>query len=377
MENNKILILTLEYPLQIGGIASYVNDVAENLPKNMVTVLAPFSLAAVNYDKTRSINVIRRKFFLPLVWPKWIRILWHAFFIVKRDNFSVLHIHQVLPLGYVGYFLKFFLKVPYIIFLHGSDFQLALKRPIKKALFNFVCRGAKNIVVNSKFSQDYIINSGVRGSKIIVLHPCPGELFYTYKPSEEKIIGLRSRLALNGKKVLVSAGRLVDRKGFLVLAKYLPKILKYVSNLVWLVIGNGPEEAKLIKLITETNTQSVVRILPAVPREEMINYYYAADVFALLTHRDKDEVEEAWGTAFIEAAACGAPVIAGASGGTTESVIDNKSGLVVNALNELEVINAIIKVLTNKELAKAMGGFAQIRATSEFRWKIQLAKLGL
>lgn len=378
MENNKkILILTLEYPPQIGGIASYISDLVQNLPSGVATVVAPITPGGAEYDKLHAVNVIRHKFYWPLFWPRWTRILWHIILIVKKNKFTNLHIHHTLPLGYVGYIISVFFKVPYTIFLHGSDFQLATKGLLKKHWFKFVCNKAQTIVVNSEFSQNLVKNFVVDQNKILVIYPCPSEQFYSASVDQTIVNKLKTELALHGKKVLISAARMVDRKGLLLLADLLPKIIKQVPNLVWLVVGDGPERAKLLKKIQELNLLSVVRFLSYVPREQTINYYQLANVFCLLTHKDKDGVEEAWGTTFIEVAACGLPVVAGNSGGTSEAVINGQTGLVVDANNAKEVAEAVVTLMNNSEFAANIGQNAKQRAYTEFRWKTQLIKLGL
>jgi phosphatidylinositol alpha-1,6-mannosyltransferase len=292
--------------------------------------------------------------------------------IIKKEKIEKIYVHHVLPSGYVAYLLKKFFKIPYVVFFHGTDLEVGLKRKARR--LKKVCNGAEKIVVSGEFLKNKLINRFEDlENKIVILHPCPGSFFL--KPiKEEELEILRSKLALNGKKVLISVGRMADGKGFPHMVRLLPKILEKVPNLVWLVIGDGPKKEDLIKNIQKNYLQNVARIMGFVPLNDLPKYYQIADAFVLLTHKDENS-EEGWGTTFLEAGASGLPVIAGRVGGVEEVVENLVTGILVDIYQDQGVVSAITEILRNSDYAKQMGEAGRERILREFTWEKQIAKL--
>lgn len=371
----KTLIITLEYPPHVGGIASYVANVAEHMPVRDVVVYAPPVKGDSGFDSAHTWKVYRRNPYWFFVWPQWLRMLAQVYGIVRSEKIERIHVHHALPSGYVALFMKKFLKIPYTVFLHGSDLQLASQHPGKLKKFAWVCREAEKVVVNSQYFKNFL-NSKVPGLKnVTIVYPCPPDSYYSRAVDEERVRTLRSQLGLSGKRVMLSASRMVERKGFVLLAKLMPKILERVPNLVWVTVGDGPEKNKVIQVTAENNLQSVVRVLPAVSQDDLFTLYHVADVFVLPTHKDVDGVEEAWGGVFIEAAAAGLPVVAGKSGGVPETVEQNTTGFVVGVENEELLVANIVELLKNPDSAKRMGEAGKRRAISQFAWGPQMDKI--
>ncbi|NCO05364.1 MAG: glycosyltransferase family 4 protein, partial [Candidatus Magasanikbacteria bacterium] len=118
-----------------------------------------------------------------------------------------------------------------------------------------------------------------------------------------------------------------------------------------------------------------VRFLGKVPHNEVVPFYYIADIFTLLTHPDEGK-EEGLGLVFLEAAAAGLPVVAGKSGGVPEAVIHTQTGLIVDIYHgDNVVVDAITELLTNKEYADRLGKNAQERMKADFNWQYQMEKI--
>ena len=369
----KTLIITLEYPPQAGGIASYVYNFAAHLPVSDVVVYAPRLKGDKEFDAKQGWKVYRRQ---PhwLLWPRWIRMLFQILEIIKKEKIEHLYIHQALPAGYVGLLLKKFKKLPYTIFLHGTDVTLAVRSAWKLKRFRQVLAGAERVVVNSNFLKNKV-EGKLENLKtpVEVLYPSPADDFFIKTP-EEIVRKLKTELALNGKRVMLTVARMVEGKGYPHIAHMLPELVRRVPNLAWLIIGDGPKKAELVGLIQKNHLQNVVRLLGVVPREELPKYYQLADLFVLLTHADESQ-EEAWGTVFLEAAASGLPVVAGRAGGVEEAVENSVTGAVVDIYQEKAVIETIVGLLENTEQAGKMGQAGQERVMNEFTWEKQLLRL--
>jgi len=369
----KTLIVTLEYPPAVGGIATYTFNVASNLAASDVVVYAPEQKNGEVFDADHPWKTYRHKPYW-LLWPRWIRLYMQLRKIVKAEQITQLHVHHALPVGYAALLIKKFLNISYTVFLHGSDWQLAAQHRLKLKKLAWVLRGARRVVVNSEFSKSSLAARIPYLPEVVVVYPCPHDSFFTPNYTKEDVEQLRRQLALGGKKVLLTVSRMVDRKGHVRMAEAMVEIARREPHAVWLVVGDGPQMPAVVEIIQKNNLQGMVRLIPSQSPEALAKYYQLADVFVLLTHKDTDGVEEAWGTIFVEAAAAGLPVVAGDSGGASEAVQHLETGLVVDALNTQNVVNSIVSLLENPAYAKEMGVRGQKRARQYFQWRQQLPK---
>lgn len=370
----KILIITLEYPPHIGGVASYVTNFAEHFTRDEFIIYAPkISGHDEAYDGARSWKVIRRKQLFTFWWPHWLKMIIQCFFIVKREKITELHIHHVLPGGYVGFLFKRLLKLRYTIFLHGSD-AIHGQKPQKINQLRAVLHAADAIIVNSHYLENLVLTIAPKASHPVVINPCPSDAFTNAKPDQTDIKHLRDRLALNSKKVMLSVGRLVEGKGYTQLLELFPRLLARFPNLTWLIVGTGPLEQKIVERARELQVASALRFIGVIPSERLRLFYAVADIFVLLTHKTYKSTE-AWGTVFLEAAASELPVVAGAGGGVEEAVEHKKTGLVVDTEHPQEILVSIINLFEHPEYAKELGRNGRVRVLEKFTWSEQLSRL--
>ena len=372
----RTLIISLEYPPTIGGIATYVDQLAGSLDPAKVLLLAPPHKAATAWDESRGYKVIRKKPYFPqYIWPRWIRLYWQVKKIVKQYNIEMIHVHHVLPVGYVAYLIKRKFGIPYIIFSHGTDIAAAASRKWKRRMASMVSQEAEHIFTNSENLRLRLVNKFPELSDLVsVLYPCPDPAYFI-PPTENEIRGLKKKYALEGKKVLLSVSRLDDGKGFPHLIRVMPEILKQCPSLVWFIVGSGPKKNEIISLIQKYNLQNVVRFVGKIPHIELKKYYYLADIFVLLTHPDNGR-EEGLGLVFLEAATAGLPIVAGRSGGVEEAVLHQKTGLVVDIRQNIQaIVDSIIQLLEDPVYAKQLGDAGQERIRNEFQWEHQVAHI--
>ncbi|MEK7160537.1 MAG: glycosyltransferase family 4 protein [Patescibacteria group bacterium] len=366
----KILIITLEYPPQIGGIASYVYNLAKNVSN--VSVYAPKMPGDADYDKKNLWKVFRRKPYFLFMWPRWVKMLMQLWGIVEKEKIKMIYVHHALPAGYAAYLLKKFKRIPYTLFFHGTDLELGVKN--KKNKLKKICASAEKIVVNSNYLKNKFQSAFEDLKKeISVVYPCPDNIFLQPTP-ETELKKLKSQLALEGKSVIITVARMTEGKGYPHLIRLLPKILEKVPNLVWLIVGDGLKKDEIITSIQKNYLQNVVRFIGKIPYMELPKYYQISDLLVLLTHPD-ESAEEAWGTAFVEAAASGLPVVAGRVGGVEEAVQNLTTGLIVDVYQDQSIVAAITDLLRETEYAKKMGEAGRERVVREFNWPEQVKKL--
>lgn len=351
----KLLILTMEYPPQTGGLATYAATMAEALPPDRVTVLAPMHREAAAWDAKQSYRIIRKKLlYSAWVWPRWTKMFFAAAQLVLNERMERILIHHALPAGYVGFLCQKFWGVPYIVFYHGTDLQIATASPWKRCMLYRVARRAEVNIFDSQFMlQKFLQAFPDLSAQSVVISPGLDPFFFT-APEDALMENLRDRFALQGSRIVLSVGRLAEGKGFPHLVRLFTKVVAQVPDTVLLIAGDGPKRDIIAGLIKKAGLQNVIRLVGRIEREELPALYGLADVFALLTHSNEGK-EEGFGLVFAEAGSMGVPVVAGRCGGVEEVVRHEETGLVVNTYADDEVVGAIVRLLTDKETAKRFG----------------------
>jgi phosphatidylinositol alpha-1,6-mannosyltransferase len=179
---------------------------------------------------------------------------------------------------------------------------------------------------------------------------------------------VRTRHGLTDRPVVVCVSRLVPRKGQDVLIRAMPEIRRRVPDAALLIVGGGPYRPRLEVMAAGEPDGSVI-FAGQVSEADLPRYYRAGDVFAMPCRTRRGGLEvEGWGNVFIEAAACGRPVVVGDSGGARESLVDGATGLLVDGANVGAVGEAVAALLGDPDLARAMGAAGRARVERHFTW---------
>ena len=166
---------------------------------------------------------------------------------------------------------------------------------------------------------------------------------------------------------LISVGRLVHRKGQDRLVEALPIIKRAIPDVELVFVGEGPRRKELNRLVKKHNLESSVRFIGRVNYKDLPKYFSLGDVFAMPSRNRLFGLEvEGLGIVYLEASACGLPVIAGDSGGAPDAVIEGETGYVVDG-NDIESIAArAIELLSDPKLRARLG--QQGRTWVEAEW---------
>jgi phosphatidylinositol alpha-1,6-mannosyltransferase len=378
----KLLIATIEFPPQKGGIANYLAGLAGALPADQVVVLAERHGGVESFDTKQSYKIYRRNLFSKFIWPKWLPIMWHLWRVVRKEKIEVILVGQVLPVGTVAMILKKFFKIPYVVSCHGMDILTAAGDLRKKKLMNKILEQASGVIANSEFTKNGLIKLAIPESKIIVVYPCPHTKIFGVGACVEKkegiapdkILEIKNRLGLADKKIILTVGRLVARKGQDKVIEAMPKILEKIPNALYVIIGNGPESEKLKIQSEKLKLENNILFTGEISEEKKSAFYQLCDLF-IMTPRQIGPDVEGFGTVYLEANQYEKPVVAGRSGGVAEAVVDNVTGLIVDPENINQIAEAVIKILSDESLAKKMGERGRERVEKEFGWEVQAEKL--
>ncbi len=356
----KIILFTLEYPPQIGGIADYYGNLVEAWPQ-----AAELSVFNTSGDK----KFKNSRFFY---WPRLAGFLIKNLKQKKAEHILVGHI---LPLGAITYLASFFSNFSYSVCLHGLDFSLATSNFRKRKLSYLILSKADKIIcANSYLAQEIIGWQAKLKKKIIVINP-GAKVETASQPLMEKLI---EKYQLAEKKIIFSLGRLVVRKGFdqtikalALLKKNKPLLMKKV---VYLLAGDGQDKDRLKKLVAEKQISDQVIFLGRISQAEKFACFALADIFCMPSRQVGLDFE-GFGIVYLEANLFKKPVIAGLSGGVYEAVVNKVTGLLVDPTSVYDLSLAINKLLVDEKLAKQLGQTGYNRASQEFNWTEQAKKL--
>ena len=236
---------------------------------------------------------------------------------------DVLDVHFGYPEGYAGHLLARWLKLPYLVTLRGKEDRLRRSSPLRARMERALHHADKVVAVSSAL-REVAVELGARHEDAILIgNGIDLDKFHPLPRAEARV-----RLGIpDDARVLVSVGGLVERKGFHRVIECLPDLLGSHPKLMLLIVGAaGPEgdySRQLRQMVDALGLQSQVRFLGGLPPHELKVPLSAADVFVLATRY------EGWANVFLEAMACGLPVVSTQVGGNAQVVCRPELGILV------------------------------------------------
>jgi phosphatidylinositol alpha-1,6-mannosyltransferase len=178
---------------------------------------------------------------------------------------------------------------------------------------------------------------------------------------------LRRHLGFSDRPLLLTVGRLVRRKGVDTVLRALPAIAQNGPDVAYVVVGTGPDRPRLERLAARLGVLDRVRFVGEVNHDRLPLYYSAADLFVMPAREDPPDVE-GFGLVFLEANACGTPVIGARTGGIPDAVVDGETGLLVPPNAPEALAEAATRVLTVPALADTLGHQGRRYVTETAHW---------
>ena len=391
----KSLLISNFYPPEIGGIQNYLHNLVTRLPEDKIAVLADKQINAQYFDERHNYPTYRRSF---TSWLRHCKLTSLALYlksrqVAKKEKAEILLAGNFYLPALTCYWLKKINKLPYYIFTYGTETTELWPAPIrsgrgkqappaKQKMARKILAEAAGIITISDYLKDKLVERGVPAQKITKIYP--GVDFTFFKPQDQTgarakikpLIKNKADLHLDNANLLLSVGRLVERKGHDMVIRALPAVLQRYPKTYYLIIGNGPQRQKLQALATKIGIEKYIQFLTAIKYQDLPNFYNASDIFLMpsRTIKSKQDVE-GFGIVYLEASACGKPIIAGQGGGVGEAVTDQETGLLINSEKPAEISQAIIKLLNDNELALKLGQNGRKRVKQEFNWDELAQKL--
>jgi phosphatidyl-myo-inositol dimannoside synthase len=364
------LLVTNDFPPKVGGIQTYLWELWRRLPPDSVHVLATPHPDAPAWDRAQPFEVRRTRQPVLLPTPALARAI-RSF--AAEVGASLVVLDPALPVGMLGPSLG----LPYAVVLHGAEVTVPGRLPGGRALLASVLRRATGIVAAGRYPAKEAAHAAGSALGDVVVVP-PGVDLDRFRPLDAPArLAARERLGLPPTgPLVVCASRLVPRKGVDVLIEAATRLLPHRPDLTIAVAGAGRDRSRLRVLARRLAVR--VHFLGRIDDDELAALDAAGDVFAMICRDRWGGLEqEGFGIVFLEAAACGVPQVAGASGGADEAVEDGVTGFVVRRPRDAdEVARAIATLLDDAELRRRMGVAARRRAGEQFSWDVLAGQLG-
>ena len=344
----KLLLCASVYPPSVGGVQTLSARLAGELSKrgHEVNVVARGEKKDHEIDKeNKLVNILRIKF-KPFILPI---LFWFVLF--KRPEILLLT-HRADFLRSAILIKKLF-KIPFVVIIHGNEIYSSNRIiKLRESLLQ-----SNALISVSEYTKIRRVSLGFPESKIFPIRN--GVSYSHFGPESEGKI-LREKMGFSKKKILLSVGRLQSVKGFDSVIRSIPLIIKKYPNIVYILVGNGPEMQNLKALAKKLSVSERVVFVGEVPYGKLgigeFAFYQACDIFLMPSRIDKNDGSvEAFGIAHLEAGACRKPVIGGFSGGTSEAVLDGENGFLVNPENPIEIASAVLKIFNTPFLYDFMG----------------------
>jgi phosphatidylinositol alpha-1,6-mannosyltransferase len=365
----KVLFVTNDFGPRAGGIETFIIGLIERRAFASTIVYTSKQANSKEYDqmweKKYGVKVIRDSSRILLPTP---RVARRISALIKAEGISVAAFGAAAPLGLLAHSMKRSGIVRIVALTHGHEVWWAKVFPFN-LLLRRIGTGVDALTYLGEYTRQMISRPLTQSAKSAMIKIAPGIDTDHFSPRNSA--NLRQSLQLSHKKVIVCVARLVHRKGQDKLINAMPSILESISNAHLLIVGQGPYQSKLVKRVKKLGLEESVTFVGRINYEKLPEYICVGDLFAMPSRSRFGGLEvEGLGIAYLEASACGLPVIAGSSGGAPDAVVDGKSGVVVNGTDITAIAKTVIKFLRDPEGSRQMGQFGRNWVVEKWRWEI-------
>lgn len=357
----KICILTNELSTK-NGWGRYSVDLIENL-KNSADLTIIIAKDGKNETDLKTIKILppalayKQNYFLSFWYA------WRLRKIVKGHDI----IHSFIePYSCIAYFLSKLTGKSYSITTHGSygifsfvNLPFYLRYFHKKSF-----QKARKIICVSNYTKKQLVKHDL-GNLVVINNGINFENFY-----KSPIPSFEER-----EDLILSVGALKPRKGYHVSILAFAKVLQKFPDFRYLIVGDQSNKEyfeHLKNLTKELKIDGKVIFYESISHQELLSFYKRAKAF-VLTSISENGYFEGFGLVYLEANACGLPVVGTKDCGAEDAIKDGKTGFLVSQKNSEEIAKAIIKILEDKDLAQKLGENGMIWA-KEHDWSTIIHK---
>lgn len=364
---SRSLLVTRDYfPPQVGGISTMMWRICEQLGPERVSCLVgnlppgsdavPSSVPVYRADLPFSPNVISKLISLAATWPR----------VLLPGQCNVLQFATCED-AYWGTYFNRMTGMPFVVYAHGNEILSAAANSWGGA--RRAIRRASAVLANSRYTASLLTDRiGVKAERVKILHPgCNPDAFSPGAPDES--LYADSPLLRTAGPVLLTVGNIVERKGHDLVLKCLPELLKSWPDLVYVVVGEGPNRQPLEQLAQSLGVSGSVCFVGRADERALCNYYRRCDVMVMPSRlRAQQHDVEGFGIVFLEANACGKPAVGGRCGGMADAIVHGETGFVVDSNDSADLLRHLQLLLSDRQVAQRFGATGRRRVVAELSW---------
>jgi glycosyltransferase involved in cell wall biosynthesis len=269
-------------------------------------------------------------------------LLFHTpFFVAQLLFYGLLHkpdliITTHLNFTIAAYWLKRLLGIPYWTIAHGIEAWNINNPKLNKALAS-----ADRILAVSNYTRERLITEqNLNPQQITVLPNTFNARHFKIAPKPDYL--LKKYNLAPEQPLILTVARLANiqrYKGYDRILKSLPKIRQIIPNVHYIIVGKGEDRSRIEVLIEELKLKDCVTLAGFVPDKQLNDYYNLCDLFAMPSKR------EGFGIVYLEALACGKPVMGGNRDGAVDALCNGELGVLVDPDNLEEITQSIVSIL--------------------------------
>ncbi|MDB5482859.1 MAG: putative glycosyltransferase [Caulobacteraceae bacterium] len=383
-----VLLVASNFPPILGGASVVYENLARRGKGRIIVLTASHSYVDGrelpgwrDYDRAAPYRILRRRLLRSQLrygaaLHGWRRLAWLAADVAQRivtfatvlrfvvgDGVRTVCVGELLAGGWLLYLLRWAPGVRTVAYVHGEEMTTehvwdAGHRRAQRAL-----RQANEVVAVSRFSVEVakgLVDPQAAGKLTLILNGVDQQRF---RPQPRRT-DLMRRYGLKGCFVFVCVCRLIQKKGVDHTIRAFEQVVAKHPDSRLLIVGKGPFEPELKALVSEVGLAERITFAGEVADAELPAHYALGDVFVMPNRALANGDTEGFGLVFLEANACGVPVIAGRDGGSVEAVEHGVNGLIVDGHSVEAVTAAMLRLREDGALRARLrqGGLARAAA---------------
>ncbi|MDQ1254740.1 MAG: hypothetical protein QG646_4010 [Euryarchaeota archaeon] len=322
MEKRKVALISDWYFPKVGGIEYSMHALAKTLAihGHEVSIITRSYPGIPENCVKDGVSIIRIKsrplpgqsrFLMPKAYKQ-------LYYLLKKGNYEIVNCHGLdSPIGISALVASHRLKIPVVITNHSLVGQ-PIYGPLLYLLGKIFLKNADAVIaVSSAVEKD---------TRLMTSKP----IYRIFNGIDSKDIASRVPFPFDpeGKIIIITVARMTKKKGVQNIVHIAPCLLEKYENLMFIMVGDGPQKQKLEKMVEEKGLSGNFCFTGKIPRERVMGYLEHADIFAL------PSIDEAFGIAILEAISKNVPVVAMNHGGVSDIIKNGVSGYLADDLTE-------------------------------------------
>jgi len=365
----RLLIISSEFPPGPGGIGTHAFQLAKyfSVHGSDVAVISPQEYASEEeikaFNEAHSFEITR----LPSLTNKLFQVLKRLILVWKtiRDFYPELVVVSGGKTSWVTPALLNGHKTPWTLVGHGTEF--GGRGLLSSWLTKISGNAAGAVICVSEYTKEAMHAIGINKPPVYVIHNGADHTRYFHLP-ENEIKSFRKDHGAEDKFVLLTVGKVYDRKGQDIVIRALPLILKRHPDVLYWMVGMPQDQQKLTEIADELGVRDHIRFWGKVSNRDLVRFYNACDLFVMTSRQLADGNFEGFGIAVIEAALCGKAAVVSDNSGLAEAVKHGETGLIVPQNDPVITAEAIISLIEDRQKYEKLGIQARQNAIEKQTW---------